>query len=93
MEFVSYEDKEVNERKEGLNQFDMPPIFDVYGDKEALGFENYRDKELLGYKESGEALVPVCFCEEEELAHNEELNISLYKVICLHQEDLSLIHI
>jgi len=29
----------------------------------------------------------LCFCEEEELAHNEEFNISPYKVTCLHQED------
>ena len=68
---------EVNERKEGLyNQFDLPPIFDDYGDKEVLGFENYGDKELLGCKELGEALVPLCFCEEEEPTHNEESNIS-----------------
>jgi len=33
------------------------------------------------------ALVPLCFCEEEKLAHNEEFNISPYKVTCLHQED------
>ena len=60
-EFVSYEDKEVNETKEGLlNQFDLPPIFDDYGDKEPLGFKNYCDQELLDYKELGEALVPLC---------------------------------
>jgi len=46
-EFVSYKDIEVNERKEGLNQFDLPPIFDDCGDKEILDFENYGDKELL----------------------------------------------
>jgi len=34
-EFVSYEDKEVNERKEGLSQFDLPPILDDYGDKKS----------------------------------------------------------
>jgi len=31
-EFVSYEDEEVNEREEGSNQFDLPPIFDDHGD-------------------------------------------------------------
>ena len=51
-------------------------MFDDYGEKEVLGFENYGDKELLDCKELGEALVPLCFCEEEELAHNEEFNIS-----------------
>jgi len=83
-EFLSYEDKEVNERKEGLNQSDLPPIFDDYGDKEVLRFENYGDKELLDCKDLGEALVPLCFCELEEVAHNEEFNISPYKVTCLH---------
>ena len=62
-EFVSYEDKEVNERKEGWNQFDMTPIFDYYGEKEVLGFENSGDKELLDCKDLGEALVPLCFYE------------------------------
>jgi len=33
-ELVSYEDEEVNEREEGLNQFDPPPTFDDYGEKE-----------------------------------------------------------
>jgi len=76
-EFVSCEDKEVNERKEGLlNQFDLPPIFDDYGDKEVLGFENCGDKVVFDCKELGEALIPLCFCEEEELAHNEGFNIS-----------------
>ena len=46
--FVSCEDKEVNERKEGLNHFDLAPFFDDYGVKEVLGFENYGDKEFLG---------------------------------------------
>ena len=58
------------------NQFDLPPIFDDYGDKEVLGFENYGDEELLDCKQLGEALVPLCFIEEEELAHNVEFNIS-----------------
>jgi len=40
----------------------MTPIFDYYGEKEVLGFENYRDKELC--KELEEALVPLRFCEE-----------------------------
>ena len=64
MKFVSYEDKEENERKQGLNQYDLPPIFDDYGDKEVLGFENYGDKELLDCIEVEEALVCLCFCEE-----------------------------
>jgi len=51
-------------------------MFDDYGEKEVLGFENYGDKELLDCKEFGEALLPLCCCEEEELAHNEEFNIS-----------------
>jgi len=86
-EFVSYEHKEVNERKEGLNQFDLPPTFDDYGEKEVLGFEKYGHKELFDYKEFREALVPLCFCEEEELTHNEEFKISPYRIPCLHQED------
>jgi len=75
-ELVCYENKEVNERKEGFNQFDLPPIFHDYDDKEITGFENYGDEELLDCKELGESLVPLCFCEEEELAHNVEFNIS-----------------
>ena len=34
-EFMSCEDKEVNEREEGLNQFDSPPIFDEHGDEKS----------------------------------------------------------
>jgi len=56
-ELVSYEDEEVNKREEGLNQFDPPPIFVDYGDKEILGFENYGDKELLDFTGLGEALL------------------------------------
>ena len=33
---VSYQDEEVNQKGEGLNQFDPPPIFDDYGDEENL---------------------------------------------------------
>ena len=62
-EFMSYEDKELNERKEGLNQADLPPIFDGYSHKEILSFENYGVKELLDCKELGEALVLLSFCE------------------------------
>jgi len=58
---MSYEDKEVNESKEGLNRLDLPPIFDGYGDKEILGFENYCDKGLFDYKEFAEALVLLSF--------------------------------
>jgi len=86
-EFVSYVDKEVNERKEGLNQFNLPLIFDDYSDKEVPGFGNCGDKELLNCKELGEALLPLCFCQEEELTHNEEFKICRYKVTCLHRED------
>jgi len=64
-ELVSSEDKEVNERKEGLNQCDLPPIFHDYGDKEVLGFENYGDKEHLDCKELGEALFPLCFVKKK----------------------------
>ena len=31
-EILCYNDEEVNEREEGSNQFDPPPIFDCYGD-------------------------------------------------------------
>ena len=55
--------------------------------KKILGFEDYGDEELLNFKGLGEALVPLSFCEDKELAHKEEFNISLYKVTCLHQED------
>ena len=66
-EFVSCEDEGVNEREEGLNQFDSPPIFDDYGDEQILGFEDYGDEELLDFKGLGEALFPFSFCEDEEL--------------------------
>ena len=52
-EVISYEDEEVSEEEEGLNPFDLPPIFYDYGDEEALDF-----------KELGETLVPSCFCEQ-----------------------------
>ena len=86
-EFVSYEDEEVNERKEGLNQFNSPPVFDDYGDEEILGFEDYGDEELLVFKGLREAIVPLSFGEGEELAQKEEFNISPYKVTCLLQAD------
>jgi len=86
-EFVSDEDKEVNEMKEGLNQFDLLPILNGYSDKEILGFENYGHRELLDCKELGASLVALCFWQEEELAHNEEFNTSRYKDTCLHQDD------
>jgi len=86
-EFVSCEDEAVNEREEGLNQFDSPLIFDDYGDEEILGFEDYGDEELSNFKGLGEALAPFSFCEDEELAHKEEFYISPHKVTCLHQED------
>jgi len=86
-EFMCCEDEEVNEREEGLNQFDSPPIFNDYGDEEILGFEDYSDEELLDFKGLGEALVPLSLCDDEELACKEEFNISPYKVTCLHQED------
>jgi len=42
---------------------------------------------LLEFKELGEALVPLSFCEEEKLAHKEEFHVSPYKATCLCQED------
>ena len=44
-ELVPYEDNE--EKKEGLNQFDPPPIFGDYGDKEILNFEDHGYEETL----------------------------------------------
>jgi len=38
-ELVFYEGED--ERKEGLNRFDPPPIIDDYGDEEIVGFEDY----------------------------------------------------
>jgi len=52
-----------------------------------LGFEDYGDEELIDFKGLGEGLVPLSFCEDEELAYKEEFNISPYKVACIHQED------
>jgi len=40
---------------------------------------NYGDEELLDFTGLGEALLPLPFYEEEELAHKEEFNISPYK--------------
>jgi len=77
-DLVSYQDEEVNETGEGLNQFDPPPIFDDYGDEEILGYEDYGDKELLEFKKLGEALAPLSFCEEQKLAHKEEVHVSPY---------------
>ena len=37
-DLVSYQDEEVNEKGEGLNQFGQPPIFHDYGDEEISGF-------------------------------------------------------
>jgi len=73
---VSYQDEEVNEKGEGLNQFDPSPIYDNYGDDEILGFEDYGDKELLELKELREALASLLFCEEEKLAHKEDFHVS-----------------
>jgi len=88
-EFISYEDEEVNEREDGLNQFDSPPIFDDYDDEEILGFEDYGDEELfIDFKRFRRSLSSfLSLCEDEELAHKEEFNFSPYKVTCLHQED------
>ena len=75
-EIIFYQDEEVNEEEEDLNRFDLPPIFDDYGDEELLDFE-----------ELGETSVPSSFCEEEELACKEELHLSLYNIKYFHQED------
>jgi len=73
-EIISYEDEEVNEEEEDLNRFDLPPIFDDYG-----------DEELLDFKELGETSAPSSFCEEEEQVCKEELHLPLYKDF--HHED------
>jgi len=80
-DLVSYQDEEVNEKAEGLNQFNPPPIFDDYGDEEILGFEDYGDEELLEFKELEEALAPLSFCEEEKLAHMGEFHVSPYNAM------------
>ena len=85
-DLVSYEDREVDENGEGLNQFDPPPIFNDHGDKEILGLEGYGDEELFKFKDLREPLVPLSFCEEEKLAHKEEFHASPYKATCLYQE-------
>jgi len=36
---ISYEDKEVNETEDGLYRFDLPPIFDNYGNEELPDFK------------------------------------------------------
>ena len=58
--------------------------------KKILGFEDYGDEELFDFKGLGEALVPLSFCEDEELAHKEEFNISPCKVTCLHQDHVEI---
>jgi len=44
----------------------------------------YPSEELLDFKELEEALVHLSFCEEEELAHKEELHVFPYKATCLY---------
>ena len=75
-EIIFHEDEEVIEEEEDLNRFDLPPIFDDYGDEELLDFE-----------ELGETSAPSSFCEEEELTCKEELHLSLYNIKYFHQED------
>ena len=75
-EVIPYEDDEVSEEEQGLNPFDLPPIFDDYGDKGALDF-----------KELGETLIPSHFCKEEELACKDEPHLPLCKAVCFQQED------
>ena len=70
-EMIFYEDEEVNEEEEDLNRFDLPPIFDDYGDEE-------------DFEELGETSAPSSFCEEEELACKEELHLSLYNIKYFH---------
>jgi len=77
-DLLSYQDEEVNEKGEGLSQFDPPPIFDDYGYEQILGFKVYGDEELLEFKELGEALAPLSFCEEQKLTHKEEVHVSPY---------------
>ena len=64
-DLVLYQDEEVNEKGEGLNQFDPPPIFYYYGDEGILGFEDYGDEELLEFEELGEALAPLSFVRKK----------------------------
>ena len=73
-EIISYEDEGVDEEEEDLNRFDLPPIFDDYG-----------DDELLDFKELGETAGPSSFCEEEEQVRKEELHLPLSKDF--HHED------
>ena len=73
-------------KEESLNPFDPPSIFDDYGNEEILGVEDYGDEELVNFKELEEALVPLSFCEEEELDQKEELHVFPYKATRLHQE-------
>jgi len=86
-DLVSYQDEDVNEEGEGLNQFDPPHIFDDCGDEEILGVEDHGDEEILGFedhgdeellvlKELGEPLTPLSFCEKKKLAHKEEFHVS-----------------
>jgi len=81
-DLVSYEDREVDEKGEGLNQFDPPPIFNDCGDEEILGFEDYVNKDLFEFKELGKALV-LCLFVRKKLAHKEEFHVSPYKATCI----------
>jgi len=54
-EIIIYEDEEVDDEEEDLNRFDLPPIFDDYGDEELLDFEDYGDEELLNFEDYGDA--------------------------------------
>ena len=44
----------------------------------------YPSEELLDFKELEQALVPLSFCEEEELGHKEELCVFPYMATRLH---------
>ena len=57
-------------------------VFPLVADRAPL--RGYPSEELLDFKELEEALVHLSFCEEEELAHKEELHVFPYKATCLY---------
>jgi len=55
----------VNKQEEGLSQFNLPPIFDNYGDEEILGLEDYSEEKLLEFEELERALIPLSSCKKK----------------------------
>ena len=63
---ISNENEVVYKGEEGLSWFDIPCIFDDYGDDAISSFKDYGDEKLLDFKELEGASIPSSFYQEEE---------------------------